>query len=59
MALDYETLSRDTAMLGKEMDTWVSSLPAGDGAGVQGHVEGGVVGAAGSLYDGKLVNSSR
>lgn len=39
-------------MLGKEMDAWVGSLPAGDGAGVEGHVEGGVVGGAGSLHDG-------
>jgi hypothetical protein len=43
--LDYETLSRDTSMLGKEMDAWIGSLPAGDGAGVEGHVEGGFVGA--------------
>lgn len=51
--MDYETLSRDTSMLGKEMDAWVGSLPAGDGAGVEGHVEGGVIGGAGSLYDGE------
>ena len=51
--MDYETLSRDTAMLGKEMDGWVSSLPVGDGAGAQGHVEAGIVGGRESLYDGE------
>ena len=41
-------------MLAKEVDGWVRSIPAGDGAGVEGHVEGGVVGGPGSLYDGEL-----
>ena len=41
-------------MLAKEVDGWVKSIPAGDGAGVEGHVEGGVVGGPGSLYDGEL-----
>ena len=40
-------------MLGKEMDGWVSSLPVGDGAGAQGHVEAGIVGGSESLYDGE------
>ena len=52
--MDYDTLSRDTSMLAKEVDGWVKSIPAGDGAGVEGHVEGGVVGGPGSLYDGEL-----
>jgi hypothetical protein len=56
--LDYDTLSRDTALLGREMDGWVKSLPVGDTVTHEGVKEGPVVAASGGLYEGKLSEQS-